>query len=185
MVVHTVGHSTRSLADFLGVLATHEISAIADVRRFPGSRRHPHFARDALAGALADVGVGYRWLPGLGGRRSPRADSPHVAWRSESFRAYADHMETPEFRDALASLLELAEERRTAIMCAEAVPWRCHRQLIADALVARGVEVRHVLGPGAPARHRLTVFARREGERIVYDGGQPVLAASRSGRDRP
>lgn len=94
-------------------------------------------------------------------------------------------METPEFRDALASLLELAEERRTAIMCAEAVPWRCHRQLIADALVARGVEVRHVLGPGAPAPHRLTVFARREGERIVYDGGQPVLAASRSGRDRP
>jgi uncharacterized protein (DUF488 family) len=184
VVVHTVGHSVLALADFLALLARHRIGAIADVRRYPASRRHPHFERDALAAALADVGLVYRWFPGVGGRRAPRADSPHVAWRNASFRAYADHMDTPEFADELARILALAAERPTAVMCAEAVPWRCHRQLLADALVARGLEVRHVVGAGVPGAHRLTPFARVVGTRVVYDRAQLELAASRSGSDR-
>jgi uncharacterized protein (DUF488 family) len=175
VVVHTIGHSTRTLDDFLALLRAHGIDAIADVRRHPGSRRHPHFARDALAASLADEGLGYRWMPELGGRRRARPDSPHRAWREESFRAYADHMDEVEFRDALAALLADAAQRPTAIMCAEAVPWRCHRQLIADALVARGVDVRHVVGPGPAKRHTLSAHARLEGERLIYDGGQPEL----------
>ena len=176
MVVYTLGHSTLSLADFCALLHAHGVAAIADVRRFPASRRHPHFAREALEKALADVGVAYVWLSGLGGRRRGRPDSPHVAWRVAAFRAYADHMETPEFASALTELLRLAETRATAIMCAEAVPWRCHRQLIADALVARGVEVRHIVGPRAPSVHRLTPFARLDGTRVIYDRGQLELS---------
>ncbi|MCW5890599.1 MAG: DUF488 domain-containing protein [bacterium] len=177
VVVHTIGHSTRALDDFLALLAAHGIRAVADVRRHPGSRRHPHFARDALATSLAERGFGYDWMPELGGRRRAQPDSPHRAWREESFRAYADHMDGTEFRDALATLLANAERRSTAIMCAEAVPWRCHRRLIADALLARGVEVRHVVGPGTPKIHTLTRHARLDGERVVYDAGQPDLPA--------
>ena len=172
VLVHTLGHSTRSAADFVALCRTHGIEVVADVRSFPASRRHPHFAREALTDALAEAGVAYRWLPGLGGRRRGRPDSPHVGWRTPGFRAYADHMETAEFRDKLARLEALARERPTAIMCAEAVPWRCHRQLVSDALVARGVEVRHLLSPDDAAPHRLTPFARVEGTRVVYDGGQ-------------
>ena len=175
VIVYTVGHSTLSLEEFLGRLRGHGIGGIADVRRYPASRRHPHFARDALADSLARSGLAYGWLEALGGRRRGRADSTHVAWRNDAFRAYADHMETDEFREGLARLLTLAETRATAILCAEAVPWRCHRQLVADALVARGFEVRHVLGPGPADAHRLTPFARLEGERVVYDGGQLAL----------
>ena len=176
MVVHTVGHSILPLDELLGLLALHGIQTVADVRRFPASRRHPHFAREPLAAALEDAGIAYRWLPGLGGRRSGSRDSPHVAWRSATFRAYADHMETAEFRQELDQLLALARTAPTTIMCAEAVPWRCHRQLVADALVARGIEVRHILGRGDPEPHRLTPFARLEGERVVYDRGQLELA---------
>ena len=173
MIVYTVGHSTLALPDFLALLAAAGVRALADVRRYPASRRHPHFARETLAESLVAPGVEYRWLPGLGGRRRGRPDSPHVAWQSASFRAYADHMETPEFLRELGRLLELACARPTAVMCAEAVPWRCHRQLIADALVARGIEVRHLLGRGAaPERHRLTSFARLDGERVIYDRAQ-------------
>jgi uncharacterized protein (DUF488 family) len=172
VIVYTVGHSTLALTDFLALLAAN-VDALADVRRHPASRRHPHFAREALAESLVAAGVEYRWLPGLGGRRHGRPDSPHVAWQSASFRAYADHMETPEFLREIDGLLALACTRRTAVMCAEAVPWRCHRQLIADALVARGIEVRHVVGRGvAPEPHRLTSFARLDGERVTYDRGQ-------------
>jgi uncharacterized protein (DUF488 family) len=179
VVIYTIGHSTRTLDEFLALLAAHGIEAIADVRRHPGSRRHPHFAREALAAALGARGFGYDWMPELGGRRRARPDSPHHAWREESFRAYADHMETAEFQAALASLVEKAARRPTAIMCAEAVPWRCHRQLIADALLARGVEVRDVVGPGAAKRHTLPAHARLEGERVVYDAGQPGLSLPR------
>jgi uncharacterized protein (DUF488 family) len=171
VVVYTVGHSTLPLDAFLALLATEAIGTVADVRRFPASRRHPHFARDALAGALERAGVRYVWLPGLGGRRRGRPGSPHVAWRSASFRAYADHMETAEFGADVARLLVLAHERRTAVLCAEAVPWRCHRQLIADALVARGADVRHLIGGAPPEPHRLTPFARLEGQHVVYDRG--------------
>ena len=185
MVVHTLGHSTLALDDFLALLAAHALDTVADVRRFPASRRHPHFAREPLAASLAARGIAYSWLPALGGRRDARPDSPHVAWRNAAFRGYADHMDGSEFRDGLEALVRLADGRRAAIMCAEAVPWRCHRQLIADVLVARGVEVRHVTGRGAPEPHRLTPFARVDGDRVVYDRGVPGMLASRSRSDRP
>lgn len=175
MIVYTIGHSILSFDDFLAQLRVHGIAAIADVRRFPASRRHPHFAREALARTLAAHDVAYAWLPALGGRRRAVPGSPHVGWRSAAFRAYADHMDTPEFAAGLAELLAGAATRETAVMCAEAVPWRCHRQLIADALVARGIDVRHVVGPRSAEPHRLTPFARLDGTRVVYDGGQPPL----------
>lgn len=174
MVVHTVGHSTRTADELLAILQAAGVRGVADVRRFPGSRRHPQFVRETLAARLALDGLAYDWLPALGGRRTARKDSPHTGWRVAAFRAYADHMESPEFAEGLEQLLALAAARPTAIMCAEAVPWRCHRQLLADALVARGVTVLHLLGTRAD-RHRLTAFARRDGTRLVYDGGQPAL----------
>lgn len=180
MVVHTLGHSTLALDAFVGLLARHGIAGVADVRRFPASRRHPQFAREALAAALEAAGVAYAWLPELGGRRRPRPDSPHVGWRIEGFRGYADHMETAEFTAGLARLLALAATRPTAVLCAEAVPWRCHRRLLADALVARRVAVRHVLGPTRADPHALTEFARLDGERVVYDRrAQPRLPGVR------
>jgi uncharacterized protein (DUF488 family) len=169
VTVYTLGHSTLDLAAFLDRLALHGIAGIADVRTFPASRRHPHFAREALSAALAQAGIAYDWLPALGGRRKARADSPHVGWRVEGFRGYADHMESAEFTSGVARLLVIAATRPTAVMCAEAVPWRCHRQLLADALLVRGVEVRHVTGASPPQAHRLTPFARVEGDRLVYD----------------
>ncbi len=175
MVVHTVGHSTRELAAFLGLLRIHGIRRLVDVRRYPASQRHPHFAREALAAALRADGLEYHHEADLGGRRTGRPDSPHTAWRSPSFRAYADHMETPAFGAALGRLMALGREVPTAILCAEAVPWRCHRQLIADALVARGVEVRHILGPGPAEPHALHPAARVGADgRLVY-AGPPTL----------
>ena len=172
MVVHTLGHSTLTFVDFLALLEAHAIAVVADVRRFPASRRHPHFNREALAAALPSADRPYCWLPELGGRRTGRPGSPHVAWQNTAFRAYADHMETPDFAAGLVELLDLARQRPTTILCAEAVPWRCHRQLIADALVVRGIEVRHIVSQAAPAPHRLTAFARLEGDRVLYDRGQ-------------
>jgi uncharacterized protein (DUF488 family) len=173
VTVYTLGHSTLALDDFLARLHAHGIQGVADVRRFPASRRHPHFAREALARSLAERALRYDWLESLGGRRPARRDSPHRAWRLESFRGYADHMESDEFARGLATLLDLAHARPTAVMCAEAVPWRCHRQLIADALVARGSTVVHVMSDTAADTHRLTSFARVDGERVVYDVGMP------------
>jgi uncharacterized protein (DUF488 family) len=179
VTVYTLGHSTRSAAEFMTLLREHGIAGISDVRRFPASRRHPHFGREALAEMLAAAGLHYDWLPALGGRRAPRPDSPHTAWREPAFRAYADHMETEEFRAGLEQLIRLVEARPTAVMCAEAVPWRCHRQLVADALVARGLQVMHVLGPGAPKPHALNRHARLDGDRIVYDVGALPLGGAR------
>ncbi len=181
MIVHTLGHSTRSLAEFLALLDAHGVAGIADVRRFPASRRHPHFASEALAASLAESGRRYDWLPALGGRRPVHPGSPHVGWREPGFRGYADHMETAEFRDGLDALLAHAAARATAVLCAEAVPWRCHRQLLADALAVRGVDVVHVLDVASTRPHRLTAFARVEGDRLIYDGGQLALGRS----DRP
>jgi uncharacterized protein (DUF488 family) len=174
--VFTIGHSTRTSDELLALLAEHGIEVLVDVRRYPGSRRHPQFSRDALAAALAGARMQYMHEPDLGGRRAARPDSPHVAWRVDAFRGYADHMETPAFQTALERLIGLAAERRTVILCAEAVPWRCHRRLISDALAARGVEVRHILGPGRADPHEIDANARVEngGRRLVYSGPPPA-----------
>ena len=170
--VFTLGHSTRSLEDFLALLDEHAVELLADVRRFPGSRRFPHFQREALAAALAEAGIDYRHLPGLGGHRKPRPASLHTYWTNAGFRAYADHMETAEFQGTFAELLDLVSDRTTALMCAEAVPWRCHRQLVADTLVARGRPVVHILAPGRTEDHALNIAARVLPDgRLIYDGG--------------
>jgi uncharacterized protein (DUF488 family) len=169
--IFTAGHSTRSLDELLALLGGQGLEALVDVRRYPGSRRHPQFSRDALAAGLAAAGIEYVHEPDLGGRRTARPDSPHTAWRVEAFRGYADHMETPEFEAALERLIRRDAGPRTVILCAEAVPWRCHRRLISDALVARGVEVRHILGPGRAEPHELDANARvLPGGRLLYAG---------------
>lgn len=167
--VFTIGHSTRPRGEFIALLRSFGVTVLLDIRIAPGSRRHPHFAGEALARSLAEFGIRYVHRKDLGGRRRPRPDSPHVGWRNESFRGYADHMESEAFRQALDEVVEHARSETIALMCAEAVPWRCHRQLIADALRARGIEVVHILGPGQAQRHRLSPFARLEGSRVIYD----------------
>ncbi|HET7468804.1 MAG TPA: DUF488 domain-containing protein [Gemmatimonadales bacterium] len=166
--VWTIGHSTRPLDAFLELLAAHEIQAVADVRRYPGSRRWPHFAREALAAALDQRGLAYLWLPELGGRRTPTSDSPNTAWRNASFRGYADYMATEAFADGLDRLVSLALGLRTAIMCAESLWWRCHRGLIADVLRWDGFEVIHIVGPGSTTVHPYTAAARIVHGRLSY-----------------
>jgi uncharacterized protein (DUF488 family) len=169
--VWTIGHSTRSLEELVALLEAHGIQAVADVRRYPGSRRWPHFAPEPLAAALAARGIEYVWLPDLGGRRRPRPDSRNTAWRSDAFRGYADYMETEAFAEALDRLANVACALRTAVMCAEAVWWRCHRGLIADALRWLGFDVVHILGPGATSPHPYTAAARIVGGRLSYGAG--------------
>ena len=190
--IYTIGHSTRSLEEFLALLKAHGISHLADIRTIPRSRRHPHFAGEALSRSLEDAGTVYGHFPGLGGLRKPRANSSNVAWRHEGFRGYADYMETAEFAAALDELLAFGAGQggatrvpsrggaprvargggvpRVVVMCAEAVFWRCHRQLVADALVARGVDVRHIVSAAAPTPHTLTSFARIVDGRVTYRG---------------
>lgn len=159
--IWTVGHSNRTLDEFLDLLAGEGVEGIADVRRFPGSRRQPHFGGAALREALGERGMGYEHFPALGGRRgTPAEGSPNTGWRVASFGAYADHMATETFDEGLERLEASATERRTAVMCSEAVPWRCHRRLVADALLVRGWEVLDILAPGRVAPHALTDFAR-------------------------
>jgi len=171
--IWTIGHSTRTFDDFLALLAANAIEAIADVRRFPGSRRYPHFAREALEQALPAHGIDYRWLPQLGGRRKPAPDSPNSAWRNDAFRGYADHLSSAEFQEGLDQLLALAARRRTAILCAEAVWWRCHRALISDVLKVRGREVMHITDAKHAVVHPYTKAARVVGGKLSYadDGG--------------
>lgn len=164
----TVGHSTRTLGEFVSLLRAHGVSTLVDVRTVPRSRRVPWFNAEALGRDLALAGLAYVPMKRLGGLRKPRPDSTNVAWRNASFRGYADYMQTPEFDAALAELMKIAANAPAAIMCAEAVPWRCHRSLIADALVARGWEVIEILGPGSARRHVMTPFAKAEGGRITY-----------------
>jgi uncharacterized protein (DUF488 family) len=171
-VICTVGHSNRPINELIGLLTNQAISLLADVRRFPGSKRQPQFGRDSLEAVLRQAGIGYRHFEALGGRRSrSREDSPNTAWRSQSFNAYADHMQTAEFQAALAELMALSTSVPTSILCAEAVPWRCHWQLIADALVAHGWEVRHILATGRVQPHCLTVFAKVFERHVTYPGG--------------
>jgi len=173
---YTIGHSNRTSEEFLELLRAHGVEVVADVRRFPGSRRNPWFGQDPLREALARAGIDYVHLSALGGRRGrPAPDSPNGAWRVEAFRAYADRMAEPEWRDALTELDALARERTVAVMCAEAVPWRCHRRLIADALVVRGREVRHILGRDRADPHELHEAARvRPDGTLVYPPPGPA-----------
>jgi uncharacterized protein (DUF488 family) len=177
-LVFTIGHSTRTAEEFVALLHAHGIRRLVDVRRAPGSRRHPHFGRDALAATLAAAGIAYRHEEAMGGRRLEegdlRLDSPNGGWKHPAFRAYADHLATPAFSDAVARLLADAKREPTTVMCAEARPGDCHRQLIADALVARGVEVRHILSADAAEAHVLNPMAVvGPGGRIAYPPGAP------------
>ncbi len=166
--IWTIGHSTRSIESFLSLLAGSGIQAIADVRSFPGSRKYPQYGRETLAATLVAHSIGYHWLPALGGRRKPTPDSPNTAWRNASFRAYADYMSTPEFAQGLDQLLEVSSRGRTAIMCSEAVWWRCHRSMIADALSVRGIEVVHILDATHSVVHPMTSAAAIVGGVLSY-----------------
>jgi uncharacterized protein (DUF488 family) len=166
--VLAIGHSTRPIEELLELLRAAGARTLADIRTVPRSRANPQYEGPALARALEGAGIRYAWLKSLGGLRKPRKDSPNAAWRNASFRGYADHMATPEFAAGLSELAALARAGPVAVMCAEAVPWRCHRSLLADALLARGVTVEHIAGPGKTRPHRLTPFARVEGREVTY-----------------
>ncbi len=172
-VVYTIGHSTRPVEDFVALLWAHGVSRLVDVRTIPRSRHNPQFNRDSLPGVLRDAGVAYQHAPALGGLRHTRPDSPNGGWRNASFRGYADYMQTAEFRAALAELIGWAKLEALAVMCAEAVPWRCHRSLIADALLVRGIRAEEIVSETRTQAHRLTPFARVRGTRIVYPPAPP------------
>jgi uncharacterized protein (DUF488 family) len=172
--VLTTGHSTRPLAEFIALLAAHAVSRLIDVRTVPRSRHNPQFNGDTLPAALEAAGIGYAHIAGLGGFRRTHPDSLNMGWRNVSFRGYADYMQTPEFAENLAGLIEQATRERIALMCAEAVPWRCHRSLIADALVVHGIGVGEIVSATRLEPHKLTPFARVRGGGITY----PPLMAS-------
>lgn len=200
MRIYTIGHSTRSFEELIGLLREHAVTRLADIRRLPGSRRHPHFSKDSLEKSLPREAVEYIHCEDLGGRRKPASDSPNTYWENDQFRAYADHLATPELAAAVERLLSgaapasgagiqhpaaeaaaapqvsaVATARVTAIMCAEAVPWRCHRNLLADELVRRGVEVVHIIGSGASKPHVMNEKARVEDGHLVYPADQKGL----------
>ncbi|HUH56450.1 MAG TPA: DUF488 domain-containing protein [Rhodanobacter sp.] len=173
--VWTIGHSTRPFDVFLELLRTYRIEALADVRRFPGSRRYPYFASEALAESLPAHGIDYQWLPKLGGRRKVQPGSLNTAWRNASFQGYADYTATDEFAEGLDALLTLAARRRTAMMCAEAVWWRCHRSLVSDVLKARGIEVIHIMDATHSVEHPYTSPARIVDGKLSYAPAQGDL----------
>lgn len=175
VVIYTIGHGNRAIAEFLSLLEENGIACVVDVRAYPGSRRHPQFGSDPLERSLALAGIRYVWEGRtLGGRRRSNRSSPHLALKSKSFRAYADHMMTVPFREGLERLVEAGSDVRTVILCAERLPWECHRNLIADSLVARGVGVMHLIGPGQVRAHELSRLARRDGDRLIYDAGEQL-----------
>jgi uncharacterized protein (DUF488 family) len=173
-IVLTIGHSTRTLEEFISLLKTHSVTRVVDVRTVPRSRHNPQFNRDSLPKELKKAGLGYVHLPGLGGLRHAKPDSLNLGWRNASFRGYADYMQTPEFGQSLDELIQLAKQDRIAIMCAEAVPWRCHRSLIADALMVRGIRVEDIVSPTSRTVHALTSFAKVSGSTITY----PIKAST-------
>jgi uncharacterized protein (DUF488 family) len=168
VTIFTVGHSTHSLDDFIGLLRAYGIKRLVDVRTIPRSRHNPQFNHDTLGKFLRNRRIGYRRMKELGGLRHSRADSPNTGWHNPSFRGFADYMQTPEFASAVVKLIELATEKVTAIMCAEAVPWRCHRSLIGDALLIRGVEVRDIFSSKITKPHALTDMAKVRGNTVTY-----------------
>jgi len=168
--VLTIGHSTRSIESFIEMLRAYGVKRLVDVRTIPRSRTNPQFNRESLAQSLAEAGIGYTHVAALGGLRHARKDSLNTGWRNTSFRGYADYMQTDEFRKNLDALVDLAREQTVAVMCAEAVPWRCHRSLIADALTVRGIPVAEIAGETRTQPHRLTPFAHVEGAALTYPG---------------
>jgi uncharacterized protein (DUF488 family) len=176
-MVWTIGHSTRSLADLVALLREHSVTRLVDVRRVPHSKRHPQFDTAALARDLSAAGIDYRHSPGLGGFRTPRENSVNTAWRTPAFRGYADYMQTTDFATHLEALRIEAATAATAVMCAEAHPARCHRSLLADALLVRGVDVRHILGPARDEAHTLTPDARVVDGRLSYPGEPDLFGA--------
>jgi uncharacterized protein (DUF488 family) len=171
--IWTIGHSTRSIDEFVELLRANDITGLADVRTIPRSRRHPHFNLEALHARLNDETMQYRHFPLLGGLRKPRVDSANSGWRHMAFRGYADHMQTPEFSAGIDELIGFGEARHVAVMCAEAVWWQCHRMLISDALIARDVDVQHIMSQRGASKlqpHRLTPFARVDPPRVWYPG---------------
>jgi uncharacterized protein (DUF488 family) len=173
--VFTIGHSTRPIERFVAILKSHDIDRLIDVRTIPRSRRNPQFNAETLAESLAGADIAYRHMASLGGLRHPRKDSPNAGWRNESFRGYADYMQTDAFDQALKELIAESRRSRVAIMCAEAVPWRCHRSLVADALTVRGIPVIEILSETSSRPHKLTSFAHVKGTEITYPPDQPTL----------
>ena len=170
LIIWTTGHSTRSVEDFIHILKAHEILTLVDVRSYPGSRRYPQFNKDNLAASLAANGIDYFHVRALGGRRKPLPDSPNTAWRNASFRGYADHMKSAEFKSGIAELLVIARENKSVIMCAEAIWWRCHRGLIADYLKAKGTTVLHIVDAQHATSHPYTTAARVIDGQLSYLG---------------
>lgn len=166
--IFTIGHSTRPIDDFIDLLKANGVKLLIDIRTIPKSKRNPQFNTDALSKSLDAAKIDYIHLKELGGLRKPKRDSRNLGWRNESFRGYADYMQTPEFSDALAQAIELAEKKSIALMCAEAVPWRCHRSLVADALTARGIKVFEIVSKSQPKLHKMTPFARVQDARVTY-----------------
>lgn len=166
--VYTIGHSTRPIDQFIALLNEQAVTRLLDIRTVPRSRHNPQFGQDELAGALAQAGIEYQYIAALGGLRRARKDSPNDGWRNQSFRGYADHMQQSDFNAAVDDVVRLADTRRCALMCAEAVPWRCHRSLVADALLVRGIRVEHIINPGKTRPHVLTPFAQVAGHSITY-----------------
>jgi uncharacterized protein (DUF488 family) len=166
--IYTIGHSTRPIEEFIELLRINKVTLLADIRTMPKSRHNPQYWHDALEKSLTDARIEYVYIPGLGGRRRAAKDSINTTWRNASFKGYADHMQTDEFKDALDQLITLAKKKVTAIMCAEAVPWRCHRSLVGDALLVRGIEVLDIMSATSTKPHKLTSFAKVEGEKITY-----------------
>ena len=180
--IYSIGHSTRSGTEFIDLLRAHQIAILADIRTIPGSRRNPQFNRAELSEALQRAGIDYAHLPRLGGlRKSIGPESPNQAWLNASFRGYADYMQTDEFEAGLGELLDLASRGPVAMMCAEAVPWRCHRSLVSDTLLARGIRVQHITGRGPASPHEMTSFASLRGGKVTY----PLPGASIKTRQKP
>jgi uncharacterized protein (DUF488 family) len=173
--IFTIGHSTLPIEDFIALLRVYRVEQLSDIRTAPRSRHNPQFNADSLARSLAASHIGYVAMPALGGLRHPKRDSPNAAWRNKSFRGYADYMQTGAFAEAVEALIRMGRQKRTVIMCAEAVPWRCHRSLVADALEVRGVAVVEILSETSWRMHKLTPFARVEGTEITYPPEQGRL----------
>ena len=174
-MIFTIGHSTRKLEELVNLLKTNNVRLLVDVRTIPRSRHNPQFNKDELASSMPKSGICYLHFPRLGGLRHPRKDSTNTAWRNAGFRGYADYMETAEFETALTELIDMSKKDTLAMMCAEAVYWRCHRSLLSDALLVRGIDVRHILSATKVEPHRLTSFAKVDGFHLSYPPDQPEL----------